>query len=206
MMRLLFIIVISIQFAWGQVWGWSIYDWQRTVTLAQVQDKIKKGADINARSKYGMTVLMYAAVSNKHSGFITVLLKAGADINAKDISGKTALIWAVAPVMLLEKSPPIIKALSKPGPDANRKALRDVVKVLLNAGADPNARDKIGNTALMYAAIGNKNPKAIKALLDAGADPKLTNKNGKTALDYVKDNAALKDSKARDMLKDAANK
>ncbi len=44
-----------------------------------------------------------------------------------------------------------------------------VIKLLLDAGADVNARDKDGLTPLMWAALLNQNPEVIRILLDAGA-------------------------------------
>jgi len=61
------------------------------------------------------------------------------------------------------------------------KALDMVVKY----GADINAKDNNGRTALMYAAAFNSNPEVIKYLLDHGADAKITDLQGKTALDYA---------------------
>ena len=55
------------------------------------------------------------------------------------------------------------------------------VRALLSAGANVNAQDHKGNTALMAAAAYN-NVRAVKVLLDAGADRTIRNKNGETAL------------------------
>lgn len=58
----------------------------------------------------------------------------------------------------------------------------DVVEALLGFGADPNARDAEGNTALIHAVrFGNDEAVAVaRALEGAGADPDLKNRAGET--------------------------
>ena len=51
---------------------------------------IAKGADVNARSKAGVTPLMVAAAHN-NAVLAGVLIQAGADIGAKTAAGQTAL-------------------------------------------------------------------------------------------------------------------
>ena len=58
----------------------------------------------------------------------------------------------------------------------------DLVKMVLAAGADPNARQMAGYTAL-HAAAAHDNVEMAQALLDAGADPSLRSEDGQTALD-----------------------
>ena len=58
----------------------------------------------------------------------------------------------------------------------------EVAAVLLEAGADVDARDNDGVTALMMAAWHNKDPKIISVLLGGGADIEARDKDGKTAL------------------------
>ena len=55
-----------------------------------------------------------------------------------------------------------------------------MVQVLLDAGANPNARDDDGSAALMSAAFGG-NPLAAERLIRAGADPEAKNTYGDTA-------------------------
>ena len=57
----------------------------------------------------------------------------------------------------------------------------DAITTLLNAGANPNARNKDGITSLHWAAIGGS-PDAITTLLDAGANLKARNEDGLTSL------------------------
>lgn len=58
------------------------------------------------------------------------------------------------------------------------------VEALLNAGANVNAQDRNGNTALMVAVEYN-NVEAVKLMLKAHADRGLRNKAGQTALSFA---------------------
>jgi ankyrin repeat protein len=55
----------------------------------------------------------------------------------------------------------------------------EVVRLLLAAGADVNAYDKNGNTALLYC---HRNTDLVALLLRAGADPNVQNSDGETPL------------------------
>jgi ankyrin repeat protein len=57
----------------------------------------------------------------------------------------------------------------------------ELVKLLINAGADPNKKNNNGNTALSYA-IKFSNIEIIKLLLDLVVDIDRQNDNGDTAL------------------------
>ncbi len=60
------------------------------------------------------------------------------------------------------------------------------IKILLEHGADPNALDSLGQTALHILAARGTGKDAIQALLDHGSDLSIKNHEGKTALDYAK--------------------
>jgi ankyrin repeat protein len=56
------------------------------------------------------------------------------------------------------------------------------VKLLLQHGADINAKAKSGNTALLIAAVGTGNYESVKFLIDHGADPSALNNRKENAL------------------------
>ena len=62
--------------------------------------------------------------------------------------------------------------------------LADIVKILCDARADPNAPNKPGVTPLSVA-IRCNNANIVKILCDAGADLNAPNKNGSTPLAYA---------------------
>jgi hypothetical protein len=59
----------------------------------------------------------------------------------------------------------------------------DVARLLLEAGAEVNARCHSGKTPLMYASYGEID--LVGALLAAGADPDIKNNDGETALNMA---------------------
>ena len=59
-----------------------------------------------------------------------------------------------------------------------KKRTPEVVRVLLEAGADVNARCKADFTALMTAAGINKDPEITRVLLEAGANVNARNEGG----------------------------
>src|SRR5262245_3895186 len=59
----------------------------------------------------------------------------------------------------------------------------DLVRMMVARGADLNARDRSGSTALMWAAFNETgDARLVEALLELGADPAAANQAGETAL------------------------
>ena len=92
---------------------------------------------------------------------------------------------------VIKADPNVVKAtddLTKATPLINACELRDwaknrnkIIAILLDNGADPNAKNFIGDTALHHAASAG-NIEAVKLLLAAGADSKAANDEGETPL------------------------
>jgi ankyrin repeat protein len=76
---------------------------------------------------------------------------------------------------------------------ACRQGALDLVRWLLEAGADPNARSPNGTTPLMYAktaAFAKGDMAILELLLSHGADIHATDTCGRSALDYATQNGA----------------
>lgn len=150
-----------------------------------VSGLIVAGVDVNVKDNFGQTGLMLSAEKG-HLAVVKALLAAGADPNSKDHNERTALIVASA-FGRADVVGVLLDAGAKPS-ESNSGALRiaaeegytDLVKTLLAAGADANARGFTGTTALMYAAAGG-HIEMVKALLAAGADANAKNNDGMDA-------------------------
>ena len=126
----------------------------------EIKELLKKGANLEAKDKDGLTALM-VAVYNGHLEVVKYLAECGADLEAKDEEGYTALMTA------------------------SEYGQLEVVKYLVELGADLEAKDEDGQTALYWAAtLGHLN--VVKCLVELGADLEAKDKDGRTALDIAK--------------------
>ena len=64
----------------------------------------------------------------------------------------------------------------------------EIVKLLLEHGAKPNAKDNDGWTPLHYAAYRGR-VDVVKILLEHGANPRIADNEGHIPLDYAKGSA-----------------
>ena len=119
---------------------------------------LEAGADPNIHDEYDRLPLMWAIKENKFH--IAKILVARTNLNLPDEHGDTPLMWAAA---------------NAPYPR--------FIKILLEAGADPNTQNsKDGKTALMKAIDNVHSEMIVKILLKAEADPDTQDNRGETAL------------------------
>jgi len=108
---------------------------------------IQAGADVNIehRGETALGIIFENMIDDDDREIAMVLIDAGANLNQRDINGKTPLIDAV----MMEEPKLVSKILIK--------------------GADMDARDNTGSTALMYASE-NGNKEIVTMLIDSNVN------------------------------------
>jgi ankyrin repeat protein len=153
---------------------------------------LARGADINARSEYGYTPLMFASVWN-HAPAVQFLLDRGACLDAENDRNETALDMAEKthdrPVIgTLHKALLDLEGTDSLGDTPLMRILyschdQKLVQSFIDRGADVNAKNERGETALMIVAETTYDTGVARVLLDAGADANARDNQGMTALD-----------------------
>ena len=141
-------------------------------TAAIAKILLDAGADPNLRDRTGRTALHHAVKMREAASVVQLLVRAGADVNARarDIGESTPLLSAVEHYL-----------------DAkDRKETALVIRILVHLGAEIDAADSGGRTALAVAAAHNQ-AELIRLLVELGADPARRMVNGRTPLDYAVD-------------------
>jgi len=156
---------------------------------------LEAGADINQRDANEITPLIIA-ITNNHPDVARDLIDRGADIKAVDWYGRTAL-WAAVETrnMDVDNAEPFENGVDR-GP------VLDVIRILLERGADPNTRTKetppirrqmlrvtgslawvdfTGQTPFLTASLSG-DLSVMRLLLEYGADPYIPTFGGTTAL------------------------
>lgn len=151
----------------------QLFEAVRKGDAAAVTAALDKGADVNAKYRYGMTALFKAA-ERGHTEVAKILLDRGIDVKVKDsFYGATAMTWA-----LDNKHFAVVKLLlEKDGGDVNdvltqaaRENNAELAKIALDKGG---ASASTLTAALQLASDNPESAPIVEMLKKAGAQPPL---------------------------------
>jgi len=166
----------------------NIFTAVRNNDIKEIKTLLDNGADPNSYDEDGDHILMFAALYAS-SDCMQLLIDKGSNVNAKNKLGETALMWSVHDISKM-------KLLIRHGADVNAKANSgntplliasvihgkyEVVKLLLDKGADVLAVNNRKETALIRAALFNDTT-TISLLLSKGIDINALSSDSTTAL------------------------
>jgi len=177
--RSLIVLLLSIVFCASVVVGQDAKQalndqfWEavRKGDLALVTSLLDKGADVNAKFRYGATALFKAA-ERGNVEVVKLLLARGADVTVKDTFYQaTAMTWALqnehieVVKALLEKQPDSVDSVLMNGLNSDKT---DLVKVALAKGG---LKKETLTTALFITSGDKDKAEIVKLLKKAGAVP-----------------------------------
>ena len=162
------------------------------LSTESIQEILDHGAHLNAVNNYdGATPLLFAC-SSAQAESVELLLSVGADPNIADTDGDTSILSAISGFCSVNTMQKLVNygakvnAANKKGRTALLKACAyreiDVVKYLLEAGADPTLVDDVHYSSLHAAVDGRCTKNTLWALIDHGAYVDVTRKDGTNAL------------------------
>ena len=166
----------------------------RTGDLEMAREAISAGADVNVRTgKLGGTPLFIAVDGNERK-IVKLLIAAGADVNARASNGLPILILACthderggALELIRSGADPNVRWREHSGERPLHLAHRPaMVRALIEAGADINARDARGWTPIMHLVV-TSDWEAARILIAAGADTTAREKRGRTAAELLEE-------------------
>jgi hypothetical protein len=151
----------------------QLFEAVRKGDAAAVTALLDRGADVNAKFRYGTTALFKAA-ERGNVEVTKILLARGADVKVKDtFYGATAMTWALSGKhveivrLLLEKSADDVEDVLMQG---TRDSNEDLVKIALDRGG---VKPETLTAALAVSEANEKNAPIVELLKKAGAQPPL---------------------------------
>ena len=164
------------------LFGKNIFNAAKSGDIKSLKKYLKKGADLNQKNQESLT-LLHIASKNNQTETIKFLLENNADINAVQGAGWTALHFAAgmgyiesvkilleygANVNIQENNflaTPLYFAIKNAMPGYGEN--KNIVKLLLDNGAEINKLDNVGRSVL-HIAIKNDDKDIIKLLERSG--------------------------------------
>lgn len=171
----------------------DIFELAKTGVPKELEKALSSGIDVNIQDKFGYTPLLRAVSVNRLDN-VKFLVAKGADINIKENLGSDALNKAV---YSRSNNIKMIKFLFEQGTDLNTKTKRpgntplhhaselgreDVLKWLLDKGADVNQKNNYTETP-MHKAADQGHVNILRILLANGAKINEQTRRGITPLD-----------------------
>ena len=133
-----------------------------SIETAQKMDlMLYHGADVNLECRLGGTPLTKALQASGNVQLVETMILYGADVNVEGGGGMTPLIWAAM------------------GRSDKREVRGEMVRLLLQHGADPNAGTGLFGSPL-HSAVGLGSTDSVRALLEYGARLDVTDNKGRT--------------------------
>lgn len=140
---------------------------------------VEAGANLNVRDNDGLTALL-ASILKNNTDTVALLVDAGADLNIQENHGYNALMLTarynlptIAAALLADTRRVELDAKFSNGQTALMIAAfeghREVVALLVSAGANLNATDNNGNRAVMWA-VAQGHEDTVALLIHAGAE------------------------------------
>ncbi len=130
---------------------------------------ILAGVDVNGPDEYGCTALHF---TNGDSKMVKILLEAGADVDAMTDAGVTVLDHVVQDGRTDTIHSVLDEGLENFGNAVYHAVDRgdiDILRVLLNGGADVDASFQDSRRTALTRAVENKNVRIVRFLLESGA-------------------------------------
>ena len=152
--------------------------------VTQIELLLDKGAQMDAQDLSKKTPL-YLAVAQGHLSAVKCLIEKGADPTIVGIEGDTVLhvaaFYGYTPIVSFLLKCPLLNCTDEYGLQPIHKAVwgipkPDVVKLLLEAGANPNAGNQYGYAPLHWAAK-HGHIESAQVLINGGALPESVNHN-----------------------------